>query len=38
MDTDVWEQMPDELKQIHHCHFKDRFGTEYLISSKVTIH
>ncbi len=33
MDRAVWNQMPNEFKQLHHCYFKDKGNTEYLIYS-----
>ena len=33
MDMDVWEQMPDDLKQVHRCYFRDNWQTEYIITS-----
>ena len=33
MDKAILDQMPDELKQLHHCYFKDKSETEYLLYS-----
>jgi hypothetical protein len=33
MDKEVWDQMPEEIKQLNGCFFTDAFGTDYVIRS-----